>query len=60
MSSLSDNNKYVWAPTGTPGSPIEMSITKTSSALTIHWTDGDIGASPVTGYVIEARPSGKL
>ncbi|XP_053193293.1 protein sidekick-1-like [Scomber japonicus] len=42
---------------GTPGSPLEMSITKTSSALTIHWTDGDIGAAPVTGYVIEARPS---
>ncbi|KAM7419591.1 hypothetical protein PAMA_016613 [Pampus argenteus] len=42
---------------GTPGSPIEMSITKTSSALTIHWSDGDIGAAPVTGYVIETRPS---
>ncbi|KAM7394528.1 hypothetical protein PAMP_021325 [Pampus punctatissimus] len=42
---------------GTPGSPMEMSITKTSSALTIHWSDGDIGAAPVTGYVIETRPS---
>uniref|UniRef100_A0A3B4UYM2 Sidekick cell adhesion molecule 1 n=1 Tax=Seriola dumerili TaxID=41447 RepID=A0A3B4UYM2_SERDU len=42
---------------GTPGSPMEMSITKTSSALNIHWSEGDIGAAPVTGYVIEARPS---
>ncbi|KAM9770293.1 protein sidekick-1-like isoform 2-T2 [Menidia menidia] len=42
---------------GSPGSPMEMSITKTSSALTVHWSEGDIGAAPVTGYVIEARPS---
>ncbi|XP_010789190.1 protein sidekick-1-like [Notothenia coriiceps] len=42
---------------GSPGSPIEMSITKASSALTIHWSDGETGAAPVTGYVIEARPS---
>ncbi|XP_070837515.1 protein sidekick-1 isoform X2 [Chaetodon trifascialis] len=42
---------------GSPGTPMEMSITKTSSALTIHWSEGDIGAAPVTGYVIEARPS---
>ncbi|XP_045904091.1 protein sidekick-1-like isoform X2 [Micropterus dolomieu] len=42
---------------GSPGSPADISITKTSSALTIHWSEGDIGAAPVTGYVIEARPS---
>ncbi|XP_074553803.1 protein sidekick-1-like isoform X2 [Halichoeres trimaculatus] len=42
---------------GSPGSPMEMSITKTSSELTIHWTEGDTGAAPVTGFVIEARPS---
>ncbi|KAM6972344.1 protein sidekick-1-like [Aplochiton taeniatus] len=42
---------------GTPGSPVEMSITKSSSALTIHWSEGDTGAGPVIGYVIEARPS---
>lgn len=46
--------------TGTPGSPVEMSITKTSSALDIHWSEGDIGGAPVSGYVIEARPSGEL
>lgn len=45
-------------PAGSPGSPVDMSITKTSSALTIHWSEGDVGAAPVTGYVIEARPSG--
>uniref|UniRef100_A0A7N6BWK9 Sidekick cell adhesion molecule 1a n=1 Tax=Anabas testudineus TaxID=64144 RepID=A0A7N6BWK9_ANATE len=42
---------------GSPGSPTDMSITKTSSALNIHWSEGDFGAAPVTGYVIEARPS---
>ncbi|XP_014835531.1 PREDICTED: protein sidekick-1-like, partial [Poecilia mexicana] len=42
---------------GSPGPPVEMSITKTSSALTIHWSEGDMGAAPVTGYVVEARPS---
>ncbi|XP_017262335.1 protein sidekick-1 isoform X1 [Kryptolebias marmoratus] len=42
---------------GTPGSPTEMSITKTSSDLNIQWSEGDTGAAPVTGYVIEARPS---
>ncbi len=46
--------------TGSPGSPMDMSITKTSSELTIHWSEGDVGAAPVTGYVIEARPSGEL
>uniref|UniRef100_A0A672KD05 Sidekick cell adhesion molecule 1 n=1 Tax=Sinocyclocheilus grahami TaxID=75366 RepID=A0A672KD05_SINGR len=42
---------------GSPGSPVEMSITKTGSMLNIHWTPGDTGAEHVTGYVIEARPS---
>lgn len=43
---------------GSPGSPVEMSITKTGSMLNIHWTPGDTGAGHMTGYVIEARPSG--
>ncbi|XP_064171799.1 protein sidekick-1 [Anguilla rostrata] len=42
---------------GSPGSPKQMSITKSSSGVTIHWSAGDTGAEPVTGYVIEARPS---
>ncbi|KAJ8246101.1 hypothetical protein GJAV_G00263660, partial [Gymnothorax javanicus] len=42
---------------GTPGSPVQTSITKASSVLTIHWSPGDAGAGPITGYVIEARPS---
>uniref|UniRef100_A0A8C7XTG8 Sidekick cell adhesion molecule 1a n=1 Tax=Oryzias sinensis TaxID=183150 RepID=A0A8C7XTG8_9TELE len=42
---------------GSPGSPVEVSITKTSSALTLHWSEADNGAAPVTGYVIEARSS---
>uniref|UniRef100_A0A674PFT0 Sidekick cell adhesion molecule 1 n=1 Tax=Takifugu rubripes TaxID=31033 RepID=A0A674PFT0_TAKRU len=42
---------------GAPGSPVEMSITKTSSALTLHWSEGDTGSAPVTGYVVESRPS---
>ncbi|TRY87491.1 hypothetical protein DNTS_035314, partial [Danionella cerebrum] len=42
---------------GSPGSPVEMSITKAGSMLDIHWTPGEAGAGHVTGYVIEARPS---
>ncbi|CAF88247.1 unnamed protein product, partial [Tetraodon nigroviridis] len=42
---------------GAPGSPVEMSITKTSTALTLHWSEGDAGSAPVTGYVVESRPS---
>uniref|UniRef100_A0AAY4C1U3 SDK1 protein n=1 Tax=Denticeps clupeoides TaxID=299321 RepID=A0AAY4C1U3_9TELE len=42
---------------GSPSSPKEMSITKSTSALTIHWSPGDIGLGQITGYVIEARPS---
>ncbi|TRY81509.1 hypothetical protein DNTS_009917, partial [Danionella cerebrum] len=42
---------------GSPGSPVQTSITKSSSALTLHWTKGLEGTGPITGYVIEARPS---
>ncbi|KAG5278462.1 hypothetical protein AALO_G00099230 [Alosa alosa] len=42
---------------GSPGAPLQTSITKSSSALTLHWSEGNEGAGPVTGYVIEARPS---
>ncbi|XP_068607565.1 protein sidekick-1 [Brachionichthys hirsutus] len=42
---------------GSPGSPMEMSITKSSSVLTIRWSEGDTGAAAVDGYVVEARPS---
>ncbi|XP_030611677.1 protein sidekick-2 [Archocentrus centrarchus] len=42
---------------GAPGPPGEPFITRYSSALTIHWTPGDPGRSPITRYVIEARPS---
>uniref|UniRef100_A0AAQ4R332 Sidekick cell adhesion molecule 1a n=1 Tax=Gasterosteus aculeatus aculeatus TaxID=481459 RepID=A0AAQ4R332_GASAC len=42
---------------GSPGSPTEMSITKTTSALTLHWAEGEMGAAPISGYVVEARPS---
>ncbi|KAM6940425.1 protein sidekick-1-like [Xenentodon cancila] len=42
---------------GSPGSPMEISISRSSSALTVHWSEGDVGAAPVTGYVIETRPS---
>lgn len=45
--------------TGSPGSPMDMSITKTSSDLTIQWSEGDVGEASVTGYTIEARPSGE-
>ncbi|XP_028829120.1 protein sidekick-1 isoform X2 [Denticeps clupeoides] len=42
---------------GAPGTPVGMSITKSTSAVTLHWSKGSEGAGPITGYVIEARPS---
>ncbi|XP_065110429.1 protein sidekick-1 isoform X1 [Paramisgurnus dabryanus] len=42
---------------GSPGSPLQTLITKSAAALTLHWSKGAEGAGPVTGYVIEARPS---
>uniref|UniRef100_A0A672KG44 Protein sidekick-1-like n=1 Tax=Sinocyclocheilus grahami TaxID=75366 RepID=A0A672KG44_SINGR len=42
---------------GSPGSPLQTSVTKSASALTLHWSEGAEGAGPVTGYVIETRPS---
>lgn len=43
---------------GSPRSPLKTSVIKSGSGLTIHWIPGDTGAGHVTGYVIEARPSG--
>ncbi|XP_063027809.1 protein sidekick-1 isoform X2 [Melospiza melodia melodia] len=42
---------------GSPGSPQEILVTKSSSGLTLQWTEGDSGEKPTTGYIIEARPS---
>lgn len=42
---------------GSPGSPVDMSVSKTSSGLTLHWAEGDIGSAPISGYVVESRPS---
>jgi len=46
-------------PSGSPGSPQEILVTKSASGLTVQWTEGDSGEKPTTGYIIEARPSGK-
>lgn len=46
-------------PTGSPGSPRDVLVTKSASELTLQWTEGNAGRTPTTGYVIEARPSGK-
>lgn len=46
-------------PSGSPGSPQEILVTKSASGLTLQWTEGDSGEKPTTGYIIEARPSGK-
>uniref|UniRef100_A0A3P8VT00 Sidekick cell adhesion molecule 2 n=1 Tax=Cynoglossus semilaevis TaxID=244447 RepID=A0A3P8VT00_CYNSE len=35
----------------------EPFISRHGAALTLHWTSGDQGRSPITRYVIEARPS---
>lgn len=46
-------------PAGSPGSPRDVSVTKSASELTLQWTEGSAGRTPTTGYVIEARPSGR-
>ncbi|EGV95786.1 Protein sidekick-1 [Cricetulus griseus] len=42
---------------GSPGSPRNVLVTKSTSELTLQWTEGNAGNTPTTGYVIEARPS---
>lgn len=46
-------------PPGSPGSPRDVLVTKSASELTLQWTEGSTGNAPTTGYVIEARPSGR-
>ncbi|KAM8822027.1 protein sidekick-1-like [Synchiropus picturatus] len=43
--------------TGSPGAPAQVSLSRTASALTLHWTEGGVGAAPVSGYVVESRQS---
>lgn len=50
---------FLFYPTGSPGSPRDVLVTKSASALTLQWTEGNAGRAPTTGYVIEARPSGE-
>lgn len=47
-------------PAGSPGSPRDVLVTKSASELTLQWTEGHSGDTPTTGYVIEARPSGRV
>ncbi|VFV22790.1 Hypothetical predicted protein [Lynx pardinus] len=42
---------------GSPGSPRDVSVSKSASELTLQWTEGSVGRTPTTGYVIEVRPS---
>ncbi|XP_070270398.1 LOW QUALITY PROTEIN: protein sidekick-1 [Myotis yumanensis] len=42
---------------GSPGPPRDVLVTKSTSELTLWWTEGHAGGAPTTGYVIEARPS---
>ncbi|KAG8564832.1 hypothetical protein GDO81_012588 [Engystomops pustulosus] len=42
---------------GAPGPPGVPSISRYSSLIAIQWSSGDPGKSPITRYVIEARPS---
>ncbi|XP_054992318.1 protein sidekick-1 isoform X1 [Sorex araneus] len=42
---------------GSPGPPRHVLATKSSSKLTLHWSEGRMGQTPTTGYAIEVRPS---
>lgn len=50
---------FLFYPTGSPGPPRDVVVTKSASELTLQWTEGQAGRAPTTGYIIEARPSGK-
>ncbi|XP_025025150.1 protein sidekick-1 [Python bivittatus] len=43
---------------GSPGPPQHLLVSKTASGITLYWTEGVSGVKPITGYVIESRPSG--
>lgn len=51
---------FLLYPAGSPGSPRDVLVTKSASELTLQWTEGHSGDTPTTGYVIEARPSGRV
>ncbi|XP_040186925.1 protein sidekick-2 isoform X1 [Rana temporaria] len=42
---------------GAPGPPGVPTISRYGSLIAIQWSNGDPGRSPITRYVIEARPS---
>ncbi|KAM6424581.1 protein sidekick-1 isoform 3-T3 [Liasis olivaceus] len=42
---------------GSPGPPQHVLVSKTTSGITLYWTEGVSGVKPITGYVIESRPS---
>ncbi|KAG8145733.1 hypothetical protein E2320_012236 [Naja naja] len=42
---------------GSPGSPQHVLVSKSTSGLTLYWTEGVSGVKPITGYIIESRPS---
>ncbi|UYV77069.1 SDK2 [Cordylochernes scorpioides] len=43
---------------GSPGAPQSLALQHGRSAITLVWTNGPSGASPLIGYLVEAQPPG--
>lgn len=42
---------------GSPTSPLEVALQRSTTAVTLAWKEGAPGAAPITGYLLEARPA---
>ncbi|XP_065308715.1 protein sidekick isoform X2 [Dermacentor albipictus] len=42
---------------GSPLAPLELALQRSATAATLSWKEGPPGASIITGYLVEARPS---
>ncbi|EEC04933.1 sdk-P1, putative [Ixodes scapularis] len=47
---------------GSPLAPLELALQRNAGGATLSWKEGPQGSAPITGYLLEARPShsGKL
>ncbi|XP_078728944.1 protein sidekick-2 [Lampetra fluviatilis] len=52
-----DGNVTTGPGKGAPGPPGEPSVTRSGGSIVVHWTAGEPGDGPITGYVIETRAS---
>lgn len=42
---------------GSPLAPLELALQRNAGGATLSWKEGPQGSAPITGYLLEARPS---